>query len=371
MHVCGHAQAHFLTGFASQQDRKARWLGTTKCGACFADDKRLEQVEAAARAEAAIAHLGLPQLAGSERQIAWATTIRARRIAAIVAASAIDGDDLRPLSSMADAKWWIDSRHLTDTDILGKARLPASPTADCNPIENTAQAASTRRLIEPAHRLYLARRCRTLQLSWSFDPQQRQDCQTGVASGSSNPQPRRKAQNGQVMTTRAAAITRSEPDLAISSMMRVTRRCASRAPMREQGTDEQIDEDRGKGGHASAYHGLRQDQPSMSTISGPETTSRQEGCERFADLSINQRQRPLIRYQCALGHARQGRRVAATAPHTVNCKTTCQQLKQPLVRVVDRATAISPRRHFGIGEHGFQQRLAKRKSPDVVDGRRK
>ena len=34
-HTCGHEQTHFIAGFASQQERKATWLRTTVCGACY------------------------------------------------------------------------------------------------------------------------------------------------------------------------------------------------------------------------------------------------------------------------------------------------------------------------------------------------
>ena len=142
-HACGHEQAHYLTGFASQQERKARWLQTTKCRTCFVADKRSEQAGAAARSDAAIAHLALPQLAGSERQVAWATTIRAGRLAALIAAPATNGDD-QALVAVTDAKWWIDNRDLTDTDLLAKARRhadPAGSAVDGGAIKGIAQAA--------------------------------------------------------------------------------------------------------------------------------------------------------------------------------------------------------------------------------------
>lgn len=124
IHACGHEQAHFLSGFASQQERKARWLQTTKCQPCFLAEKRTEQAESAARDGKAVAHLNPPQLRGSDRQVAWATTIRAGRLAAIVAASsATDATDQRACLSVTDAKWWIDHRDLTVTDLLAKARL--------------------------------------------------------------------------------------------------------------------------------------------------------------------------------------------------------------------------------------------------------
>lgn len=67
-HACGHEQIHYLSGFASQQERKARWLKATKCRNCFVATKQGEQAEAAVRNSAAIAHL----------RAAWKTADRAR-----------------------------------------------------------------------------------------------------------------------------------------------------------------------------------------------------------------------------------------------------------------------------------------------------
>lgn len=123
-HACGHEQAHYFTGFSSQQERKARWLETTSCRACFVAAKQLEQADAAARHTAVIAHLDLQPLCGSERQISWAATIRAGRLAALTGSDAVD-DDRRACLLVTDAKWWIDHRDLTDVDLIAKARVAA------------------------------------------------------------------------------------------------------------------------------------------------------------------------------------------------------------------------------------------------------
>ena len=126
-HACGHEQAHYIPGYPAQQDRKARWLRTTKCRTCFVDDKRSEEAEAAARDTAALAHLDLPELVGSDRQVSWATTIRMKRLAAMTAASSIDdADGHEACVAVTDAKWWIDHRDLTDTDLIAKGRLYVS-----------------------------------------------------------------------------------------------------------------------------------------------------------------------------------------------------------------------------------------------------
>jgi hypothetical protein len=121
-HACGHEQAHYLTGFASQQERKARWLRTTTCRPCFIAGKKVEQAEAAQRDGAAIAHLDLPPLVGSDRQVGWATTIRAGRMAALVTVP-IDGDadELQCCAAITAAKWWIDHRDLANAELLAKA----------------------------------------------------------------------------------------------------------------------------------------------------------------------------------------------------------------------------------------------------------
>jgi len=114
---------HYLYGFASQQDRKARWLATTKCRACFVADKQEKQAQAAARDGAAIAHLDLPQLVGSDRQIAWATTIRASRLTSLIADLVIVATSAyQACLAVTDAKWWIDHSDTAATDFLVTAK---------------------------------------------------------------------------------------------------------------------------------------------------------------------------------------------------------------------------------------------------------
>lgn len=129
-HACGHEQVHFFTGFASQHDRKAQWLRTTKCRPCFVAERNAAQADAASRDGAAIAHLDLALLTGSERQVAWATTIRAGRLAAlIVEPTAVNTSAWQACLPITDAKWWIDHRALTNVDLLAKAACYAGATS--------------------------------------------------------------------------------------------------------------------------------------------------------------------------------------------------------------------------------------------------
>jgi hypothetical protein len=119
IHACGHEQAHHLTGFDSQQERKARWLKTTICRDCFVVEKRAEEAAAAALSSAAISHLDLPLLTGSDRQINWGATIRTKRLAGLT--DLYNDADCYACLRVTDAKWWIDHRDLTDVDLMAAA----------------------------------------------------------------------------------------------------------------------------------------------------------------------------------------------------------------------------------------------------------
>jgi hypothetical protein len=119
IHACGHEQGHYLTGYDSQQERKAKWLKTTSCRDCFVAEKRAEEAAAAALSSAAISHLDLPLLTGSDRQVSWASTIRTKRLAALINPNS--DADCSACLRVTDAKWWIDRRDLTDIDLMAAA----------------------------------------------------------------------------------------------------------------------------------------------------------------------------------------------------------------------------------------------------------
>ena len=119
IHACGHEQVHYLTGFDSQQERKVKWLKTTSCRDCFVAEKRAEEAAAAALSNAAISHLDLPPLTGTDRQVSWASTIRTKRLAVLINSNS--GVDCYACLQVADAKWWIDRRDLTDVDLMAAA----------------------------------------------------------------------------------------------------------------------------------------------------------------------------------------------------------------------------------------------------------
>jgi hypothetical protein len=120
-HACGHEQIHILSGYASQQERKAKWLRTTNCQTCFVAEKHFAQGSAAAADGAAIAHLNLTPLVGSDRQAAWATTIRAKRLAAMLLTEPASKLDHSACLRIGNAKWWIDHRDLSDAQLAQRA----------------------------------------------------------------------------------------------------------------------------------------------------------------------------------------------------------------------------------------------------------
>jgi len=124
IHACGHEQVHYLSGFDSQQKRKAKWLKTTACRDCFVAEKWAKEVAAAAASSAAVLHLDLPPLTGTDRQIGWALTIRTKRLAALLNSNS--DVDCNACLRITDAKWWIDCRDLTDVDLMATANRASS-----------------------------------------------------------------------------------------------------------------------------------------------------------------------------------------------------------------------------------------------------
>lgn len=116
-HSCGHDDTHHLSGFASQIERRRQWLSRQVCKSCYRAAKERDAEQAATTA---LEGLTLPHLNGSERQIAWATKIRAARI---VEARTLDADGPQPeaiatLLTVTEAKSWIDQRALSLEQLL-------------------------------------------------------------------------------------------------------------------------------------------------------------------------------------------------------------------------------------------------------------
>jgi len=77
-HSCGHDQEHSILGTNAkgQRDRKKQWLSEGVCTDCYNAEQAEKMADATASAKES--NSALPRLEGSEKQIAWAETIRAK-----------------------------------------------------------------------------------------------------------------------------------------------------------------------------------------------------------------------------------------------------------------------------------------------------
>jgi len=121
---CGHAETVDLVGPEKDRTRKLAWMEQKTCGACN------KAAKAAKVAEAVEAVGDAPVLEGSEKQIAWATKIRAEIIAELRAQRAAIATIALKVAGNAQAEagiaaayaaidaagaktsaaWWIDNR---------------------------------------------------------------------------------------------------------------------------------------------------------------------------------------------------------------------------------------------------------------------
>lgn len=119
-HSCGHTQDHLIYGSIEERDRKREQMALGPCSKCY----HLNQTELA-RIEAQ--NLGLPELEGSEKQVAWALQLRRQAIAILlpIRKQVVDLKDHNPqfaakaleaidkLFNHNRASWWINNRGMT------------------------------------------------------------------------------------------------------------------------------------------------------------------------------------------------------------------------------------------------------------------
>ena len=111
-HSCGHQQEHYIIGeYAADYDRQVARLSRGKCDACRTQATTL----IASQERSALLELGLVALEGSPKQIAWAETIRAKRISVLQRS---DDKAVMVVAQITDAKWWIERRSDTDDNLI-------------------------------------------------------------------------------------------------------------------------------------------------------------------------------------------------------------------------------------------------------------
>lgn len=137
---CGHVETIQLYGKEADRQRRIAWLAEHgECSSCY--KKRIEAAHAAETAAAAAkaAEEKLPVLTGSEKQIAWALSIRAKKFEALnemfANANANATDEQRQqnqialqatknvLASKTAAKFWIDNRNVESRKLIAQNGL--------------------------------------------------------------------------------------------------------------------------------------------------------------------------------------------------------------------------------------------------------
>lgn len=78
---CGHTESRDIIGKVKDRESKAEWLAGGLCSECWEAEKLRQFEDKNKRAVAEAAEYGLPELTGSEKQVAWANTLRQQWIA--------------------------------------------------------------------------------------------------------------------------------------------------------------------------------------------------------------------------------------------------------------------------------------------------
>lgn len=117
-HTCGHTEEVQLFGKMSDRERRIAWLENQECEEC-------RRAKANAATAAAKDARGLADLDGTEKQVAWANTIREKaykcfdslqQFASNPQAKALMDGWKAKMDAETSAKWWIDNRYNLPTD---------------------------------------------------------------------------------------------------------------------------------------------------------------------------------------------------------------------------------------------------------------
>ena len=133
---CGHMATVQLYGSEQERERKIEWLKTQTCPECQKAERQKEYAAENTQARARSNEMGLPKITGTDKQTAWAESIRIKCLDAIDTALKDDADRFSRLSdedkkqyrqaheagkekmnlfsswllSHVEAKWWIENR---------------------------------------------------------------------------------------------------------------------------------------------------------------------------------------------------------------------------------------------------------------------
>jgi len=135
---CGHTEVIQLFGPMDERERRIEWLEEHGlCSECYEEKKKKEYEKKVQKAQQEAEEWGLPELSGTEKQVAWAVTIRQEAISKFKQLQEHIKDDFnaeimgvlsarefalmlfeRILARETSAKWWIENaRSITPYEI--------------------------------------------------------------------------------------------------------------------------------------------------------------------------------------------------------------------------------------------------------------
>jgi len=126
---CGHEIEKNIVGKVADRQSKADYFAQGLCPECWKkeqEEKRAAENKAAAEKNT---EAGLPALEGSEKQIAWAETIRSSKITEIEENAEKYGMNEKGMAVFAalktenQSKFWIDNRNKTILQILQNVKI--------------------------------------------------------------------------------------------------------------------------------------------------------------------------------------------------------------------------------------------------------
>lgn len=133
---CGHTDRIQMYGPTRNRESKKKWMERGICTECYRKQKEEERAKASRVAAEQAKSSGLPELVGSEKQIAWAETIRKNALASAqnnvlsrdaFASLPVDKQEASRglfevvrtardrLEIETSAKWWIDNRNTVNS----------------------------------------------------------------------------------------------------------------------------------------------------------------------------------------------------------------------------------------------------------------
>lgn len=116
-YACGHEGRENVTGKTEERMYRVEKLFSGLCPECRKRQKEEEHAQANEQAEIKSLEHSFPQLSGSEKQVAWANTIRMKFYEDCI--SRQDDPD-KIINIETDAKFWIDNRNNLCQDFIDK-----------------------------------------------------------------------------------------------------------------------------------------------------------------------------------------------------------------------------------------------------------